>query len=65
MSIALTALAGLLGYWLGWYYGAGLGYTIWPNSEWMGALATYLVGAPLCASADISITWKMLSRRRK
>jgi hypothetical protein len=64
MRVAITLLVGLLGFWLGWYYGAILGYAIWPNSEWIGALFAYLV-APFCAFVAIWITWKLRSRRHK
>jgi hypothetical protein len=61
----MIALAGLIGLWLGWYYGAGLGYSLWPNSEWMGAAFSYLVGAPVGALAAGWLATKTFGRTRK
>jgi hypothetical protein len=52
-------LAGLVGFWLGWYYGAILGYWIWPNSLLWGALFSYFVGVPLGIFAALWVTEKM------
>jgi hypothetical protein len=43
MRIVFTLIAAAIGYWLGWYYGAILGYHLVPNSEWFGAVIAYLL----------------------
>ena len=65
MRLLLTALAGLIGLWLGWYYGAGLGYSLWPDSEWIGAAFSYLIGAPLGAFAAAWLATKVFGRIHK
>ena len=47
LKVLLFLLVGLVGLWLGWYYGAILGYWIWPDSLWKGGVFSYLVGMPL------------------
>ena len=65
MKIILTAIASLLGLWLGWYYGAILGYWLWPNSEWMGAAFSYLVGIPVGTLVALWLVSKAFSRFNK
>lgn len=59
MTFALLSFA--IGYWLGWYYGAILGYRLVPNSEWFGAVFAYFTG-PLCAIAAGIVSWRVLRR---
>ena len=64
MRVLLIALSGLIGLWLGWYYGAVLGYSLWQDSEWKGPAFSYLVGAPLGAGAAGWLATKTLGRGR-
>lgn len=61
MKLGFALLAFAIGYWLGWYYGAILGYYLVPNNEWFGAAFAYLTG-PLCAIVAALVTWRV-SRR--
>jgi|HubBroStandDraft_5_1064220.scaffolds.fasta_scaffold2038826_1 hypothetical protein len=61
MRITSALLAVAIGYWLGWYYGAILGYHLVPNNEWFGAVFAYFTG-PLCAITAGLLSWR-ISRR--
>jgi hypothetical protein len=65
MRIVATVFVGLIAYWLGWYYTTGLGYRIWPGSEWFGGVFGFVVGAPLCATIAVRITWKISGRKKR
>lgn len=65
MRLLFIVFAGLVGYWLGFYYGASLGYTVLPDSDWFGAVFSYLVGAPLGAFAAVWLARKASYRFRK
>ncbi len=62
MKVILTALAGFVGFWLGWYCGASLGYSLWPKREWVGAVFSYFVGAPIGALSASLLLHRMLTR---
>jgi hypothetical protein len=59
VKVLAFVVAGLVSLWLGWYYGAILGYRIWPNSLLWGGLFSYLVGVPLGIFAAWWLTAKM------
>jgi hypothetical protein len=62
ITVVLTASAGLIGLYFGWYYGAILGYWLWPNSAWMGAVFSYFIGMPFGVFAALWLVTGIISK---
>jgi hypothetical protein len=67
MKFVFIVLVGIICAWLSWYYGAALGYTLWPDSNWIGPIVSSL-GTAVGVVAGVSATGKLfgwMARRQK
>ena len=65
MRIGLTTVAGLIGLWLGYYYGAQLGYAIWNDQVWAGPVFACLgMAAGLVVAVKLTLSLFRIKGRR-
>lgn len=65
MKILLIPIAGLFGFWLGWYYGFMLAAWLSPGNDWIAAVLGLLIGPTLGAFVLGWSTTNAIFKRRK
>jgi hypothetical protein len=65
MKILLIPIAGLIGLWLGFYYGIIVGAWLFPNNDWIAAVFGCLIGPTLGAFAFGWSTTKAIFKRHR